>query len=307
MIERREISKTKLKKIKEILRIDSIQKMEQFVDPELDKIYDTYFLTVPSKEYVLKKTEESEVASYQLLSNASLSFPIPQLINTYKYENEEWILIEHIEGNDLQVLDAKSAENLGKALAKISSYFYHTETLENIEKSLRSPKRLLARLPQDSNLYKAYQLYVERRKRFPRTFTHDDLLPINVLSKDGKINIIDWGYGKKGTYVTDVARFYSFYSNKKESYENGFSFLAEETYTSLFLDSYFEGLAGELKNQIAKEQFLSDVQMEALNQYLLNLNHLDTITPSSLSSEWDKFFYDKATDQAELLLKGLDY
>lgn len=302
-IEKINVGQSKYEEIQTLLSIDSIQAIEQFIDPELDKIYDTYLISLPSDQYVLKKAQESEVEAYRILGNAAESFSVPNFIDCYECNQVEWILIEYAAGNDLQILDEISAKKTGESLAQIASYFYFSETPENVEKSMEASIKRLLKLPPNSVLNQAYRLYLERRKNMPRTFVHDDLLPINVLSYKGEITIIDWGYGRKGTYINDVARFHSFYSNQKDSYEKGFSFLAEEKDREIFLNSYFDGLTGELKKQLSKEQFLFDVQLEMLNQYLLNINHLKTISSSSLSSEWETFFYEKATDQAELLLK----
>ncbi|WP_440896624.1 phosphotransferase family protein [Amphibacillus sp. Q70] len=86
-------------------------------------------------------------------------------------------------------------------------------------------------------LKEAYQPYLDRQQTIPLTFIHDDLLPINVLSENGEITIIDWGYGRLGSYAVDITRFYGFYSADKNSYEKGFSFLDLVDSKAVFFES----------------------------------------------------------------------
>lgn len=271
------------------------------MDPELDKTYDTYLLTFDNKKCVLKKSTKNEVASNKILSSKKNLFSVPKLLKVYKNDKTDWILIEYVEGNDLQILDKNSAILTGKALAQIASYFFDSKEDEIIEESI-SKNQILSKLPINSVLYNGYCNYLNRFKEIPRTFSHDDLLPINVIAINGKVSIIDWSFGRMGVYITDVSRFYSFYSSDKDTYKNGFSFLDNGNFADEFLKSYHDELNGKLKEGLSFERFKNDNELEMLNQYLMNINHLTSIEDKSISTNWESYFYTCAKNQARKIV-----
>lgn len=293
-----EISMETKKKIQQIIQVNGETKILRFVDPELEKEYDAFLVETTGERSVLKKAEENEVAANQRLASAGKDFAVPKLKQAFNHQGQDWLLTEYVTGSDLQVLNQNGAVAVGEALSRIHSSFYTTNELPVHE----GAKKLLNKLPNNSALATAYLNYLERLASIPQTFIHDDFLPINVVSDGVKTIIIDWGYGRMGSYMTDVARFYAFYSPSRETAGKGLTFLDDGNYVEMFLESYYENLTAGLAKELTKEQFEQDLQLEVLHQYLLNISHLKTINPQTISSEWETFFYQKAIDQASRLL-----
>ena len=299
MITKKQVSQEKIAFFQELTKLPTLKKVEQFIDNEMNSVYDAFLLSTDTNQFVLKKAEAKELEVNKKLAASNFDLPLPKLVNSFYFEKNNWLLMEYFNGTDLQRLTTDSASQSGIALATITNSFYDEKAKLKTDES-----KILARLAVNSILQKAYRLYLTRQEAIPVSFIHDDCLPINVLFDGQQIAIVDWAYGKIGSYVADVSRLYAFYDKSKTLFHSGYSFLDSDNNKEEILVTFYRNLSPKLKKSISQEQFESDVALECLNQYLLNLGAPSMIVEEQLDSEWEKHFFQKAVSQATTILES---
>lgn len=299
MQELKVISKKEEDQIKALIYPLIPDEIQQFTDLRLGKIYDSYLLSCGKKKFILKRAEKREVTAYQKLQETNHEFATPKVKKVLTKGEEDWLLLSYFEGEDLQVLSPGDAEKIALALADLTNYFY--SKLPTPQASEKSSLEILEKLPSEGLLFKAYQKYCQRYFKIPQTFSNDDLLPINVLANEKEICLIDWGYGRQGSYVNDLARFCAFYREDRAFFEKGQNYLDQNHSVKVVKDTYYQSLFAEIKNKINPISYERDLTLALLHQYLLCLKHLEMICPNNLTTA-NEWFYEKALEQAKIII-----
>lgn len=280
---------------------------KQMSDQRLDKDYAVYLIENQQKEkFILKKATQNEVKINELLSEYKEAVS-PKVISIKSDDKGiPWLTIDYVDGPDYTKLSTEYAIKLGKSLAKMANFFNRKLDLLDdvkpiISSQVVSKQTLLSKLPKDTYLYKNYQYYINRFVEMPKSICHDDLLPINIIfdRKNHTPKIIDWEHGRQSSYITDIARATTFYSDSIDLFQEGLSFLGEEKDVNLLLTNYFFHL--NLTQKMTKYQFDLDYHLESLNQLLLNINHVEKIQEEYMMTEWEKYFYDLAISKSNLI------
>ena len=103
----------------------------------------------------------------------------------------------------------------------------------------------------------------QRFYEVPQTLVHDDLLPINVLIGEDGPWIIDWEIAGIYPYFLDLARFaYVFCSINNQ-------FFISDASADAFITAYYEEMKKNATFDVDKKQFLYDVTISALYQYIM--------------------------------------
>lgn len=285
-----------------------IKTIQRFEDSQFEKKYDVYLVeTHSSVKGVLKKISLNEYVINNILKD-NLSDPIlPVIYELIQSKDGYWLFSEYIEGDDLRVLKPEHVEKLSASLAKICSYFYLNKKLltsltPTVDEQLQSMYTLLKKLAKNSDISLAYSLYIKRFIDMPLTLAHDDLLPMNAISNENDLKIIDWEYGRINTYVADITRFCCFYYADKKIFEKGLGFFGQEQLINQLKEQFYLNLDSELKKIISWEQFKLDYELESFNQNILNLSYLENINPETLTSDWDNFFYNRSQSIARNII-----
>lgn len=157
---------------------------------------------------VLKKTSKQELDIYDTF----LSFVkrgVPHFYKSIEYDGELFILMEYLDGNNLQKCDRKSLTAVLDALIYLQKMYWEKRELEGIghgfEASLPGRQKR-GKYLNDAELEQAYEKYLQIYSNIPRTLCHDDLLPFNVICTNGHAVIIDWEYAGILPYPTSLAR-----------------------------------------------------------------------------------------------------
>lgn len=286
-----------------------IKSYKQLTDKRLDKEYSVYCIKNKNNEqFILKNVLKNEVIMNQIFDKEQITY-VPKVIGQIEnIANNYWMTSEFVEGPDYTSISPVQAMELGSALSNLTNYFFiKSELLENvisnIETQLRYKDLILSKINKNTWLYDCYKLHIERFNEIPKSICHDDLLPINIIydKKKHEPKIIDWEHGRKGSYVTDIARVSVFYSEDIDLFKKGFSFFGKNSTIELLIDTYSRGIASEMG--ISKKQFIVDYQLECLNQLLLNINYLDNFDKSNIKNEWEKYFYQLIEERLALISK----
>ena len=270
LTEHRVITQEERKELQPVLEKISVQDgvdILRFIDTNLDKIYDVYLIKLKAKAFILKQLEERrfDKTKYDTYF-AGKGFAVPEIFETVSAGEKDYVLMQCIEGNDARNCSLEDAGKVGLELGKIQSYYLtdggHTETAEYywnryLEKYYEKLKMFFSDID---------DVWEASKKRFfeaPQTLIHDDLLPINVLIGEKQPWIIDWEIAGIYPYFLDLARFAYVFC----SVDNDF-FISSEA-ANAFVDSYYEELKKNPNFGIDKKQFLYDVAISALYQYIM--------------------------------------
>lgn len=165
---------------------------------------------------VLKKTSKQELDIYDtFLSFAKLG--VPRFYKSIEYDGELFILMEYLDGNNLQKCDRKSLTAVLDALIYLQNMYWEKRELEQ-----------------------AYEKYLQIYSNIPRTLCHDDLLPFNVICTNEHAVIIDWEYAGILPYPTSLARLLA----HCEEDESAFFYMRQED-KEYAIEYYFEHLLKE--------------------------------------------------------------
>ena len=256
-----------LEPILEKLSIQSNEEIQRFIDTKLDKIYDVYLVKIEDKTRILKLLGERrfDKTKYDTYF-AGKGFAVPEIYENVSADGKDYVLIELVEGPDATDCSPEDAKKVGLELGKIQSYYLtdggHTESAEYYW------NRYLEKYYEKLKLFfdDIDDVWEYAKKRFyeaPQTLIHDDLLPINVLVGENRPWIIDWEIAGIYPYFLDLARFaYVFVSVYNQF------FISKES-ADEFINAYFEEMKKNPKFGIDKKQFLYDIAISALYQYIM--------------------------------------
>ena len=191
---------------------------------------------------VLKKTSKQELDIYDtFLSFAKLG--VPRFYKSIEYDGELFILMEYLDGNNLQKCDRKSLTAVLDALIYLQKMYWEKRELEGIghgfEASLPGRQKR-GKYLNDAELEQAYEKYLQIYSNIPRTLCHDDLLPFNVICTNEHAVIIDWEYAGILPYPTSLARLLA----HCEEDESAFFYMRQED-KEYAIEYYFEHLLKE--------------------------------------------------------------
>lgn len=191
---------------------------------------------------VLKKTSKQELDIYDtFLSFAKLG--VPHFYKSIEYGGELFILMEYLDGNNLQKCDRKSLTAVLDALIYLQNMYWEKRELEGIghgfEASLPGRQKR-GKYLNDAELEQAYEKYLQIYSNIPRTLCHDDLLPFNVICTNEHAVIIDWEYAGILPYPTSLARLLA----HCEEDESAFFYMRQED-KEYAIEYYFEHLLKE--------------------------------------------------------------
>ena len=106
----------------------------------------------------------------------------------------------------------------------------------------------------------AYRLFLERQKSCPLTLSNGDFLQFNTINHDGRVYVIDWGFGGIMPYSLDIARFIAHGTEGRVP----FPFYMTEVQKDLFVQQVYE----RLKCKPEYGQYLFDIKLAVLNEYV---------------------------------------
>ncbi len=264
--------KTDNKKVIEIARQASNEKItsirqvcEQYGDTEEEiRKYDVYIIDSISGSKILKYTSNREINNYEkYLSNKIL--PVPKYYGNFNDRKENWILIEYISGQDLRDMTDEFAILSADSLTAIQNTYW----VQNVEKTNdhdrfdvyweRINKRFQY-IKNEPRIAEAYSIFLKRQLLCPRTLSNGDFLQFNVIYRESKVFVIDWGFGGIMPYPLDIARFIAHATEDRAT----FPFYMNQKQKELFLDRVYDCL----ENKPERSQYLFDIKLAVLNEYV---------------------------------------
>ena len=233
---------------------------EQYgTDPEEFRAYDTYKIYNSKEARIIKKVELREYHNYITYLNGN-DFNVPKLLGNYTDGKDFWIMLENVEGHDLRDMTDQLACAAADSISKIQNQYWGCEDTDRFDEYIERIQRRYQCIKDHPQIAPAYRLFMERQKTCPRTLCNGDFLQFNTIEHDGKVYIIDWGFGGIMPYTLDLARFIAHATEDRAT----FPFFMKEQQKEMFLNRVYENL----NHKPDYSQFRRDVQLALLNEYV---------------------------------------
>ncbi|MBQ8293616.1 MAG: aminoglycoside phosphotransferase family protein [Bacilli bacterium] len=276
------------------LETDNYQ-IEPFKSEEDGSNYEVWKIITDKHTFVLKKAKNYELSIYNIFLK-QLTSSVPHLYKTIKIENDEYVLMEYIEGHTMSKCDLDSLIKVVDALIKIQKKFWKVSEPDNFmysfDKTFESRKKRGTYL-NDSELAKAYSKFLEYYEKLPRTLCHDDLLPFNVLIND-KAWIIDWEYAGIMPYLTSFTRLIAHSEEKEDAF-----FYMKDADKKYIIDYYYEHLA--------KEKGITYQEYQLALKYFILYEYAEWIMLGVKYDNKESLRYQEYFKKAKQLVKELQY
>ena len=150
-------------------------------------------------------------------------------------------------------------------------------------------------LKKEPEIAAAYNRFLERQKSCPRTLCNGDFLQFNGILHEGRVYMIDWGFGGIMPYALDIARLIAHGSEKQEA--GGFPFYMDDDLRKAFVQAQYE----RLRQKPDWERYLMDIKLAALNEYVEFLEE-DINDPEVSREEIESgIYYKRARKLAEII------
>ncbi len=208
-VEKKRITDKELTNIAAELGIpgDSIEEIAPFICDEDGNEYEVWSVRTAGGRYVLKKAKGLETECYSSFFSGGKPYA-PAFLGSCRYGNDVFLLLEYCPGETLKLDEPEMLRKTIDALAQMQDEFWQREdlcgsavTMERALKAVEDRGRYL----NSAALEQAYAKFTELYKTIPRTLSHEDLLPINVLVGERAV-LIDWEYGGVLPYLSSFAR-----------------------------------------------------------------------------------------------------
>ena len=275
--------------------VKSIYQVCERYGKEEDEVryYDVYEVEYISGKKILKKAGDREVFNYETYLKYK-DFSVPYYYGKYEEENDIWILIEYVSSNELRNMTDDLAIASADCLARIQNEYWQQDENEFIQNKTDDRfevywKRVLKRasyVAENSKLRKAYQLFLDRQLVCPRTLSNGDFLQFNAMQEDGKVKIIDWGFGGIMPYSLDIARFIAHATKTGCT----FPFYMTDEQKGLFINRVYE----KLIKKPEYNRYLQDIKLAVLNEYIEFVE---------AEEDENKWYYNHAMKLADEILK----
>lgn len=233
---------------------------EQYgTEPDEFRAYDAYKIYTSKETRIIKKVGLREYHNYITYLNGN-NFNVPKLLGNYTDGEDFWIMLENVEGNDLRDMTDQLACAAADSISKIQNQYWGCEDTDRFDVYIERIQRRYQHIKDHPQIAPAYELFMERQKTCPRTLCNGDSLQFNTIDHDGKVYIIDWGFGGIMPYTLDLARFIAHATEDRAT----FPFFMKEQQKEMFLNRVYENL----NHKPDYRQFRWDVQLALLNEYV---------------------------------------
>lgn len=172
-------------------------------------VYDgVWLVTADGNRYILKRAKECEAEIYHNFFPEGRPY-VPGLLGSVSGSDGDFLLLERIEGSNLQRCTLSGLEAAVDSLSLMQNEFWENQRLSHkglsFEESFAQRKKRRDYLC-SALLEKYYDEYLFLYERLPRTLCHDDLLPFNILVAKNRAVMIDWEVGGILPYPVSFAR-----------------------------------------------------------------------------------------------------
>lgn len=158
--------------------------------------------------FILKRAKPHEAEVYRGFFAPPRRYA-PKLFGSAARADGEYLLLEYIEGENLQRCTRRKLDAAIGSLAQMQNDFWQDASRAGIGLSFAesfAQRKKRRDFLGSALLEKHYDEYLALYERLPRTLCHDDLLPFNLIVSGGRAVFIDWEDGGMLPYPASLAR-----------------------------------------------------------------------------------------------------
>lgn len=207
--------------------------------------------------FVFKKAKEKELEFYRHIKNQTTC--IPRFYGYRHLYRNDYILIEYVDGKNAMRVNHEELVRIIDAIIAVQRQYWMSEESFAISQreSLEKKSEVLAFLPDE--LKGTFSLFLERYKDTPVTFSHEDLLPFNVLLNPNRVCFIDLEVGGILPYPRMLARLLAFTEEAEDA-----MFYLKERDRQFAIEYYYNSFIKEMG--IRKEEYLLTMELFLFNE-----------------------------------------
>ena len=207
--------------------------------------------------FILKKAKEKELEFYINIKNSTKC--VPYFYGHRHFYKSDYILLEYFDGQNVMRMNRDDLKRIIDTIIDVQKqYWMSTDQFAiTIEESLKRKNNAFSYLPDD--LKDTFSFFLECYKNTPMTFSHEDLLPFNVLLNKDRVCFIDLEVGGILPYPTMLARLIAFTEEKIDA----MFYLKEEDY-KFAIEYYYDSFIK--KQNIDKKQYLLTMNLFIFNE-----------------------------------------
>ena len=254
------IKETISKVIKRILNNNLNFTVERFPFEDSKGFYKSIYKIITNDNvYVLKKAKSYELEAYRFLQNIVDS--IPYYYGTTKYYGNDYILIEYVTGQNAMRMDKSMLVKIINQIIKVQKATWQSNNSfgVSLETSIKRKYNRLKYLPDE--LQETYEKFISCYKKTPVAFSHEDLLPFNVLVNDNRVCFIDLEECGLLPYPTMLARLIAFTEEKGDA----LFYLSKEDY-QYGIRYYYDAFIKEC--EISEKQYFYTINLFIFNELI---------------------------------------
>ena len=233
---------TKLKLLLTVFQLDVENvRIEQIKREEDDTYYEVWRVYSDKGVYIIKECKEFESDIYNTILKEG-EYCVPKYYGTTVYEGKDFILLENLEGENLNNCTKTKLISFLDSLIYLQNKYWNNKSFNhvcyNVENSLID-RKTRGNFVRDERIEKYYNMYLDLYVKIPCTLCNDDMLPFNALYNKEKnlAYIIDWEESGILPYLNSFARFISHFEE-----EEGAFFYMKEADKTFAIDYYYEHL-----------------------------------------------------------------
>ena len=254
------IKETISKVIKRILNKNLNFTVERFPFEDSKGSYKNVYKIITNRNiYVLKKAKSYELEAYRFLQNKVDS--IPYYFGTTKYYGNDYLLIEYVSGYNAMKMDRSMLVKIIDQIVKVQKATWQSSNSfgVSLETAIERKYNRMKYLPHE--LQGTYEKFISCYKKTPVAFSHEDLLPFNVLVNDNRVCFIDLEECGLLPYPTMLARLIAFTEEKDDT----LFYLSKEDY-KYGIGYYYNAFVKEYG--ISEEQYLYTMNLFIFNELI---------------------------------------
>ena len=206
---------------------------------EDDSCYDVWMVNAGENSYVLKKAKGCEYSVYTgLLKHAESG--VPRLLKAFRFGEEDYLLLEYVQGVDLCKCDRRKLTLVLDALIALQERFWGKTEFDSVAVSFKenlTHRKNRGEYLNDRELESAYASFLALYSMLPRTLCHDDLLPFNVIITEHGAKLIDWETAGILPYPVPLARLIAHGEDSADAF-----FFMTDADKRFAIDYYYTGL-----------------------------------------------------------------
>lgn len=284
-----------INKLKSINSLSSIINIERLIHEDDDDFYDAWKIVTNNKIYLLKEASQKELDVYRNILIPLATPFVPYIYETIDFNNNKFMLMEYIEGTNLNHCERNSLKLTLDALISLQKKTWLKDDISpfgyTFNESLKT-RSTRGKFLNNEKLEKVYSEFYSLYLVTPKALVHDDLLPFNVIVTNSKAVLIDWEYAGLLPYPSSIARLIAHGENDK----NALFYMSDED-KKFAIDYYY--------NTFLKEKGISYENWLKTLKYFLFYEYCEWIYIANKNNSFDNIYYKISLTKALKLAKEI--